>query len=228
MANFSKNHRLALTHPLGGMTGVSLTELLIAVTILVVVATIALFVFKPQTQLQKARDARRKADLSLLKNKLDDYYNDKGAYPISDNCGSGTCAGNFTCTDANPLSGYLAKIPCDPRGGDYCYTSACSGQWYRIYTKLEYEKDLVIASLGCQVGCGPQGAYNYGVTSSNTSLVVTGPTPTPTGIPLPTRCPGWSPPSCANPQAYCPPQGGTACCAPRALFCSGPDYWCCP
>lgn len=211
MANLSKNRGLALSKS----KGFTLIESLIVLAILLILIFAAIAIFKPQGQLQKARDARRKADLSLLKNKLDDYYNDKGRYPAN----LSLCGQSFTP--------YLNQVPCDPKGGDYTYLANDSGQWYKIYAKLEYEKDAVIASIGCQSGCGPSAAYNYGVSSPNVSVGETmaglTPTPTPSG-----RCLGWTPPGCTNPQAYCPPSGVATQCCPGLLYCSGGEYWCCP
>lgn len=142
-----------------GQRGVTIVEIMIVVAFLAVLGVILLVALKPQTQLAKSRDARRKADLNKLKNIFEDYYNDKKQYPPTlPACGQ-------------PLSGYLDKIPCDPRDSSpYGYTAGA--QSFRLYAKLEYDKDLSIAQVGCQNNCGPGCAYNWGVSSSNVGLEV--------------------------------------------------------
>jgi type II secretory pathway pseudopilin PulG len=124
-------------------------------------AVAVLLALNPVVQLGKARDARRKSDLSKLKNILEDYYNDKKCYPSSLN---------------DLVPDYLGQLPTDPlTHQNYAYyPTGCDK--YRIYVKLDYEKDPAIAEVGCQDGCGPGGgsaggcAYNYGVCSSNVKL----------------------------------------------------------
>lgn len=140
--------------------GISITELLIVVAFIAALAVALLVFLNPGAQMGKARDARRKSDLSKLKNILEDYYNDKNCYPT---------VSEMECGQA--LGEYLDKIPCDPlTKASYGYSANCSS--YRIYAELEYEKDPAIAEVGCQGGCGPGGScdYNYGVCSSNVGL----------------------------------------------------------
>ena len=140
--------------------GISITELLIVVAFLAVMTVLLLVYLNPGAQLGKARDARRKSDLSKLKNVLEDYYNDKKCYP------SGL---------GDLVSDYIGQVPTDPlTKDDYAYSrSDCDT--YRIYVELDYEKDPAIAEVGCQGGCGPDCVYNYGVCSSNVGLEACGP-----------------------------------------------------
>lgn len=142
--------------------GLTLTELLIVVVIIALLAILVLVGLKPQTQLAKGRDARRKADLVKLKNLLEEYYNDKDCYPTG---GLGVLV----------TEDYVDKLPTDPFGEPYYYNSTdCASYW--IYAELEYEEDPIIAELGCEYGCGPIIEeehicdYNYGVCSSDVGL----------------------------------------------------------
>lgn len=140
--------------------GISITELLIVVAFLAVMTVLLLVYLNPGAQLGKARDARRKSDLSKLKNVLEDYYNDKKCYPSG--------LGELVSDD------YIGNLPIDP-STKQSYSSAYSKEGcdkYRIYVTLEYEKDPAIAEVGCQGRCGPPGncVYNYGVCSSNVGL----------------------------------------------------------
>lgn len=166
MANFSESQRPSLRR------GFTLIELMVVAAILALLLVFVLIVFKPQLQLQKARDSQRKADLQKLATVLGDYYNDKNCYPASLACDPGT-----------QLQPYIQKIPCDPFIKQaYGYTADCSA--FRIYAKLENPNDPIIRTVGCQNGCGPGGAYNYGVSSPNVGLEgAAATTPTPTAIP---------------------------------------------
>lgn len=116
-------------------------------------------------QFQKARDAMRKADLSGFNNNLAHYYEAYGYYPES----LPPCDQEFTI-DKHILS---YETPCDPKSKQpYVYVpdKNPNSQTYKIYTNLEYKNDRVIEKIGCSNGCGPDCKYNYGVTSSNTTL----------------------------------------------------------
>lgn len=133
-------------------------ELLIVIAILGVLMVILLLIF--QTQLGRARDARRKADLEKIKIAFEEYYNDHGCYPpsnILDNCGGAE------------LQPYLNEIPCDPfNGNPYLYVPAAGNQCggFRLLTILEVDTDPDIAKIGCggPALCG-FGGYNWGVSA---------------------------------------------------------------
>lgn len=207
-------------------SGMTLMETLIVVALIALLASAFLASANYLTQIQKGKDAKRKSDLAMFKVKLEDYYNDNNRYPeVSemDECGVS-------------LSPYINYIPCDPRGKNYpyLYETDANGQWYRIYAKLDNNKDTDIGALGCVSGCGPAGTYNYGV-SSNTSLETGTTSPTSTSAPsTPTAtpvgiCGGAVPPSCGNPQAYC---GEVGTCCPGSEYImacyGGGVFWCCP
>lgn len=140
------------------LRGMSLTEILIVVSILSIIAVVLISAFQPGTQLGKARDARRKSDLAKLKIKLEDYYNDNKKYPDTLICGQS-------------LAPYMDKIPCDPgTGSSYPYVKSSNS--YQIYTTLNNLSDAQIAQVGCENGCGPGNncLYNYGISSPNISL----------------------------------------------------------
>lgn len=204
--------------------GFSLIELLAVVAILAILILISFYAFK--AQLAKGRDAKRKADLAKLQRALEDRLNDAICYPDGLVCNA----------DFAP---YLPKVPCDPLNNlyfnyFYSFDSAKSCKnWYKIYTKLENEKDPIIAKVGCTGGCGPSGNYNYWVSSPNmnkaaqihpaedwwptiagvTPTLPPGVTPTPTPIltptPTPTLPPGATPTPTpiSSPTPTSPPAG---------------------
>jgi len=192
----------------------TLLEILIVVSLLVILAVGLIIVFNPKTQIDKANDGKRKAELTSLNKLLEDWYNDHSCYPKPDEICYNAVLGETSCnicgnkpTSPN-FSPYLESLPCDPQQSDsrdffYEVNDVDCPSLYRIYTKLSNTNDPAITQLGCQNGCGPYGNcnYNYGVTSPNASVIycIAGPTaiptptssflPTPTSTPVPTATP---------------------------------------
>lgn len=163
------------------MKGLTLIELVIVIAILGALY----FLITPTviTQLEKARDARRKIDFNLIQKSLEQYYDSANCYPSSlPACNQSLKLGTTT---------YLDGIPCDPKTHSaYTYIgsgSSCSPS-FTLYTNLERTDDISIDLAGCHYGCGPGCQYNYGIASPNMAVVRCGPTPTPapTAVPTPT------------------------------------------
>lgn len=144
------------------LRGMSLTEILIVVTLLSIIAVVLISAFQPGTQLAKARDAVRKADLQKLKSPLEDYYNDNKCYPTED---------KMTCNPGTDLRPYKDKIPCDPETGLSYYYQFVDCKTYRIYVNLENKSDPEIVEVRCTNWCGPSPYYNWGISSPNTKLL---------------------------------------------------------
>jgi type II secretory pathway pseudopilin PulG len=113
-------------------------------------------------QLARGRDAARKSALQEMRQVLLSYEIDEGCYPPEAEvvCGS---------TDLAP---YIPVVPCDPSNNQtyhFRYVRPSCGE-YTLYTRLESGSDDLIDQLGCSNGCGPDGAYNYYVTSKETGL----------------------------------------------------------
>ncbi len=161
--------------------GFTLTELLVVVSIIVLLLLFVLINLK--TQVLRARDARRKADLNRIQKSFEEYFNDKQCYPYAEvlnNCGSAD------------LSPYIKKVPCDPVSVEpYLYVpgspSLCGG--YRVCAKLEDKSDPDIPRIGChpENGCGYGVGYNYCV-SVGYAVTAEGfnPNASPTATPTPT------------------------------------------
>ena len=101
--------------------GFSLIELLVVITIIAALVAVALPNFLGARQ--RARDAKKKAELGQLKNALRLYYNDYSAYPggsgtTIDGCGA---AGTSACPAAGPFQAgpagtetvYMKGLPAD-------------------------------------------------------------------------------------------------------------------
>ena len=171
--------------------GLTMMEIVIVISIIVLLLGAGLALLNPQTQIHKAWDGKRKSDLSILSKAIEDRYNDKGCYPkpseICYDAGIGTLCHICGSKSSSPsFKPYLDPLPCDPESSarDYLYevdNTSCPTQ-YHVYTKLSNSADFSIAQLGCQTGCGPSSIncnYNYAVQSTNTGVEhCINPTPT--------------------------------------------------
>jgi len=140
----------------------TLIEILIVIVLLGALITTVFFLVS--TNLKKARDARRKMNLHVIKNKLEVYYYSKEVYPKKlPDCNEPLMMGDTVL---------IKNMPCDPQTKEnYVYVTRGPRRWFKLYTKLENLADPIIGALGCWQGCGPDCGYNYGVTSSNTKLL---------------------------------------------------------
>lgn len=160
--------------------GFVLLELLIVIGIMTLIFPVG---FSSVTlQLQRARDLRRKSDLQNIKIAMEQYYSTVDAFPSE----APSCGKPFVYKSEM----FMSEFPCDPLTRlPYLYLtdSLSNYQWYKVYTYLERNDDIIIKQIGCQDGCGPECAYNYGVTSSNISITACiWAAPNPTLTPVPT------------------------------------------
>ncbi len=162
--------------------GFTLVELLIVIALVIIILILVLLSLR--TQIMRARDAKRKTDLSRIQKSFEEYVNDRDRYPnedILDNC------------ESHDLAPYLESVPCDPSTREpYLYVPVEPvGAGYRVCTKLEDKKDPDIKLLGCHPdnGCGYGAGYNYclavGVPVTPDGFnPFAEPTPTPTPTPF--------------------------------------------
>ncbi|MGB6838985.1 MAG: type II secretion system protein [Microgenomates group bacterium] len=134
--------------------GVTLPELLVVVSIIVLLITFILWYFR--NQIFKGNDGKRKGDIHKIQIAIEEYEKDHNCYPLP----------SFViCDPGTGLKPYIPKIPCDPTtGASYFYEhedSTCPS-WYRLYANLENLSDEDIAGA-----CGPGYAFNYYETSPN-------------------------------------------------------------
>lgn len=119
--------------------GFTLIELLIVIAIIGLLATLA--IVSLTSAQQKARDAKRIADIKQLQNAVELYYSDNTAYPIS------SAATNDTWTEfGSTLSTYLTNMPQDPENSGsktYTYGTDSSGTEYFIAAELEATNDAL-------------------------------------------------------------------------------------
>lgn len=195
--------------------GFTLTEMMIVVAILGILALISIMSYMQQQF--KGNDSKRKADLDRIKIAVEEYEKDNNCYPpplLMATCGS---AADIA------IHPYLNDVPCDPTTGKaYRYEAEASvcPDWFRIYTLLQYLKDLSIIP-----NIGPDGdqIYNYVTSSDNAPGVVSSgeTTPLPTGSGAPPGCTKQY--GCINQQCVEIPLDGNCAptCQPVYDFCFG-------
>jgi prepilin-type N-terminal cleavage/methylation domain-containing protein len=110
--------------------GFTLFELLVSISIIGLLIALATVSFSAAQS--NARDARRRGDLTSMRNAFEQYYAANNAYPT-------TCAGTSTTNLANTLSAYLpGGVPTDPDpNAASVYTFACTATTYCACVDLE-------------------------------------------------------------------------------------------
>lgn len=134
-------------------SGFTLVELLIAITVIGLLATVTLISINPGLQMAKGRDAKRKNDLRIIKQALEDYYIANGHYPIT----GGYCCEYWVHSNSGGSpwipgldSAYLKILPRDPKNNNCCpwddddrhtYAYSSNGKHFNLVSKLENAGD---------------------------------------------------------------------------------------
>jgi prepilin-type N-terminal cleavage/methylation domain-containing protein len=127
--------------------GVTLVEVLVVMTIIAILSIMMVMVLNPISNVNKARDAQRKKDLSRIRIAFEEYNNDKGCYPGAAKIAELTDSKN--CGSKTIFSPWLSPWPCDPNGWSYVIVGQtdslghyvdCS-KTYRVAANLDNKKD---------------------------------------------------------------------------------------
>ena len=119
--------------------GFSLTELMVAISITSMVATMS--AQQMDDVLPMARDAQRKANIHQVETALHLYYADNGAYPLS-NSSEPTVAGwqemEADLEGTDPLDSYVPEVPVDPlNDATHQFKYWSNGQKFKITYETE-------------------------------------------------------------------------------------------
>lgn len=163
--------------------GFTLVELLVVISILGILASIALVSFRSAQM--RGRDAQRKSDLKQISSSLELYYSDYGKYPAASSDGLGLIVGCPSTTDTACAWGsgqfwdektiYFRTVPKDPvTGQNYYYRSITVNnsayQGFQLFAHLENSQDinLMPGVAAKNYSCGSK-ICNFSITSPNTT-----------------------------------------------------------
>lgn len=136
----------------------TLIEILVVVTIIGLLAGAGAVTYSQF--IKQSRDARRKADLELMRSAIEQYRTDKDAYP-----GWWNFFGKTTlpepCNDAPDNPCYMTRIPTDPKSADgySYYYHELGASSYRIAAHLETIASTI--TCGGNIECGIGKTCNY-------------------------------------------------------------------
>ena len=143
--------------------GFTLIELLVVISIIGVLLAISIFGLSGARE--SSRDARRKADLELIRSGLELYKADCNAYPAASKIVSDSAlVGSPPPTTCLATNIYISKIPSDPIPTLRKYIYAITTNGYELCASLE-QSGLAPVSCGGISNCGSTGTYtcNYKV-----------------------------------------------------------------
>ena len=135
-------------------SGVTLVELLVVVSILVLLMTVIIWYFR--NQIFKGNDAKKRGDMHKIQVAVEEYEKDNNCYPLPS---------LVVCDPGTGLKPYMNVIPCDPTTDAsyfYDYEDSSCPSWYRLYTNLDN-----LADQGILGECGPDYSFNYYLSSPN-------------------------------------------------------------
>ncbi|MFH1565775.1 MAG: prepilin-type N-terminal cleavage/methylation domain-containing protein [bacterium] len=121
--------------------GFTLVELLIVISIIGILAGVAIAVLNPNKIRGKARDGVRKNDMAVIKGAIENYYAENNIYPDNGSIPFGGVWGN-----------YLKLVPQDPliAGGSswtqYCYSSDVARNNFVLCAKVEDTNSVYVPS----------------------------------------------------------------------------------
>lgn len=151
--------------------GFTLIELLVVISILGILIGLTLFGIGGARE--SSRDAKRKADLELIRSGVEIYKADCNEYPaksgIPSDSGVLATDGLHLIGDNSPASCaatniYMGEIPKDPQTPSSSYQYYSDGKIYEICAYLENGPAGVV-TCGASSNCGSQFNCNYKVTN---------------------------------------------------------------
>ena len=144
-----------------GSVGFTLIELLVVISIIGIL--VSLSIFGLQGARESSRDARRKADLELIRSGLELYKSDCNLYPTG-NAIASPLVGDDSTASCLSTNTYIASVPTDPNDPNRIYVyNSNNGTIYELCASLEDGPAGTVACGGID-NCG-QVDCNYKVVS---------------------------------------------------------------
>ncbi len=129
--------------------GFTLIELLVVISIIGILVAVGVVSYTRAIQI--SRDAKRKTDLEQIRQALETYRSEIGAYPAT----------SGWQTALSPT--YITTMPTDPKGGSYDYkTTSTPATTYIVCASLELGGTTTLPACS-GLSCG--GVCNYDVTN---------------------------------------------------------------
>lgn len=147
--------------------GFTLVEVLIAMVIVILIAIVMVGTFVVIKPVEKGRDSQRKKDLNRIQQAFEEYFSDKGNYPLDVN----TWNIKSNChSDKIDFSEYLSPWPCDPNGDPYMIITETNK--FRVMANLENKDDDEIPNdwyvrTDILMTGVDKNKVNYGISSPN-------------------------------------------------------------
>lgn len=139
----------------------TLIELLVVISIIGIL--IAVSIFGLSGAREAARDARRKADLEMVRSGLELYRADCNSYPVTAKIfAEATIIGTSATGNCLTTNTYISSVPADPISASrtYKYTYTVATNTYTLCAALENDPVMNTDGCGsCTVAC------NYKVTN---------------------------------------------------------------
>ncbi len=145
----------------GKRDGFTLIELLVVISVIALLASVILVALNNSRQ--KARDARRLADVRQLSTALEMFFNDKSSYPTI-GFSSPTVLTTALMQTAGLVPNYVTKILDAPQPYDApgCTSQAQNAYTYRATTNV-YTLTFCLGAASGSYGAGPHTATPAGI-----------------------------------------------------------------
>ncbi|MCU0679882.1 MAG: prepilin-type N-terminal cleavage/methylation domain-containing protein [Planctomycetes bacterium] len=129
----------------------TLIELLVVIAIIAIIATLSVLALSSARE--KARDAKRIADIKQLRTALELYYNDANGYPPASSFVSGQTL-SYTDPQSGQIKTYINKIPNSPTPADGDCTTVNNNYTYSSTNPSTYTLSYCLGSDNQGIGEG--------------------------------------------------------------------------